>query len=64
MTDNDLNERAGLVLAQTAIDTGMNYREFKKWLKAELNAVDAEADTGYTELTINSWDDAWPAYDR
>lgn len=61
---NNLNERPGLVLAQTAIDSGMNYREFKKWLKEELSAVDAESDTGYTELTINSWDDSWPAYDH
>jgi len=61
---SSLDERPGLVMAQTAVDSGMNYREFKKWLKEEVAAIDAETDSSYTELAINSWDDSWPTYDH
>jgi hypothetical protein len=64
MSNDNLNERPGLLLAQTAVDSGMNFREFKKWLKEELNAVDAEADAEYALSTDNGWDVAWPPYDH
>lgn len=47
MTTGD--ERPGLELALIVTQTGMNYREFKKWLREELAALDAEHDEEYLD---------------